>query len=535
MNGDKQLTSCELDRLVDLSIGYRDGVLEDAEVAELDGMLAESPAALDAFVEMGMLVAELSNADVSTNVKVELPKKWTVRRSIVLAATACSLALVGFVAYRIFNPSDGQQIVDDSPRTSGVDSPMLSKGVARLIASEDASIDSQSSLPPINGDWLERGPLEISSGHATLIFDSGAEVHVQAPAQLELIAHDHARLAYGRISCRVPDEAQGFRVVTPRSEVIDRGTEFVLDVLDSGTAELHVVEGLVDIRPVNSEVFAPIRTNEAVRCQQSLEWVDFEPDRFTLEDDIQSDSVRFVHWGFDDPDPAWDASGSMEGGPYPLEFVGSKPRFVRGVFGSAWQLSGQKDGAVSAFAGISGHAPRTITFWCRIPRDAAIGNNYAMIGWGRFKDSSKWVLGWNQHEEQGVIGALRTEFGGGYVTGTLDLRDGRWHHIASVWMGGEDADVATHLRLYIDGVLQTHSKSRSKRVATVTDERKSKPVTMGLNLNRPRAEGSFLGDLDEVYVFDRALLPGELRKLITENTPPPSPDTDNSDRAGQTR
>lgn len=112
------------------------------------------------------------------------------------------------------------------------------------------------------------------------------------------------------------------------------------------------------------------------------------------------------------------------------------------------------------------------------------------------------------------------------MTGTDDLRDGRWHHIASVWMGGKDADVATHLRLYLDGVLQPLSQSHSNRVATVTAGKKARPVTLGLNVNRPRAEGSFRGDLDEVYVFDRTLLPGEIKRLITENQPPESEPTE---------
>ena len=87
-------------------------------------------------------------------------------------------------------------------------------------------------------------------------------------------------------------------------------------------------------------------------------------------------------------------------------------------------------------------------------------------------------------------------------------------------MGGEDADVATHLRLYVDGRLEELSHSRPQRVATLTEGNRVRPVTLGLNINLPKSTDSFRGDLDEVYVFDRVLLPGEIRRLMKKNEPP---------------
>jgi hypothetical protein len=37
--------------------------------------------------------------------------------------------------------------------------------------------------------------------------------------------------------------------------------------------------------------------------------------------------------------------------------------------------------------------------------------------------------------ELGVLGAIRTEVGGGYLVGSTNIADGRWHHVVSLFNG----------------------------------------------------------------------------------------------------
>jgi hypothetical protein len=47
----------------------------------------------------------------------------------------------------------------------------------------------------------------------------------------------------------ISDEALGFVVTSPRSEVIDLGTEFGLSVDETGGTDVHVLDGLVEVLP----------------------------------------------------------------------------------------------------------------------------------------------------------------------------------------------------------------------------------------------------------------------------------------------
>ncbi len=50
---------------------------------------------------------------------------------------------------------------------------------------------------------------------------------------------------------RATDEATGFRLQTPSSELIDLGTEFAVRVADAGATTLNVLEGEVSVRPLS--------------------------------------------------------------------------------------------------------------------------------------------------------------------------------------------------------------------------------------------------------------------------------------------
>ncbi len=119
--------------------------------------------------------------------------------------------------------------------------------VATLTASKDCRWDG-GSLPTEEGASLGAGRLRLAEGVARLTFRNGAEVTIEAPADLQLISAQHCVLHAGRLVAKVPPRAVGFRVDTPTALVNDLGTEFGVHVRDGATADVQVFDGVVDVQ-----------------------------------------------------------------------------------------------------------------------------------------------------------------------------------------------------------------------------------------------------------------------------------------------
>jgi hypothetical protein len=122
----------------------------------------------------------------------------------------------------------------------------LSPGVALLVASTDAN---WSDADPEPGASLAAGKYQLTSGSVDLLFSDGAKVSVGGPAAFELKSTRHLHLESGQLVANISDEALGFTVTSPRSEVIDLGTEFGLSVDETGRTDVHVLDGLVEVLP----------------------------------------------------------------------------------------------------------------------------------------------------------------------------------------------------------------------------------------------------------------------------------------------
>lgn len=137
--------------------------------------------------------------------------------------------------------------------------------VAVLLQAPGAEWED-SGLPTRPGTPLSPGWLRLKSGFAHVEFYSGATVILQAPAELKLISRTEAYCARGKLRAMVPPHAQGFTIGTPRMDVVDRGTEFGLDVRDTANAEVHVFQGKVELYEGNGQRAEAVR-RELVRGQ----------------------------------------------------------------------------------------------------------------------------------------------------------------------------------------------------------------------------------------------------------------------------
>jgi hypothetical protein len=102
--------------------------------------------------------------------------------------------------------------------------------------------------------------IRCRSGMLKFAFDSGALVTVEGFANLEVLSGMRIRTVRGRITARVDDRAKGFSVETPNTVVVDQGTEFGVEVDDSGQTGVVVFEGRVDLtRTESTDRAAPIK------------------------------------------------------------------------------------------------------------------------------------------------------------------------------------------------------------------------------------------------------------------------------------
>ena len=157
------------------------------------------------------------------------------------------------------------------------------EGFAVLTAAE-AVVWADPAFPTAPGGPIPGGPIELRSGRAAVRLTNGVEMTLTGPTRLDLIDPKSVLLHRGRLTARVSDEGIGFRVTTPRTDIVDLGTEFGVAVEDSGATEVHVAEGVVVARPSGGSGVVPILRHEAGRVDADrgdLAPVPYDPTYFS--------------------------------------------------------------------------------------------------------------------------------------------------------------------------------------------------------------------------------------------------------------
>jgi hypothetical protein len=409
--------------------------------------------------------------------------------------------------------------------------------VAQLTGLKDSQWASDAS-PLQSGVRLLKGQrLELARGFAEITFDSGAQVVLEGPAAFDLKSAWEATLNRGTLKASVPPQAIGFRISNPSVQIVDLGTEFTMSADASGAAEVLVLKGQVEAQPsTTSEPPIVLREKESRRFAVSgvsdLNDGEVKYARFTqpIPLDHFAPPTDCVHWSFDETAgntfkatamgiAVGTSDAHVESGP------GAAPDFAHATGHRLGAL--RFDGhfyAKATFAGITKYAPHTVVFWVKVPKDANLGNAYAMVAWGgnnKNLGAHPIHIGWNRNPNEGTVGVLRTDYGGGYAIGATPLRDGRWHHIAVVLLPRNDAQDPLEVNQYVDGRLEGEGKPSptGSEIFTRTPGKIPKDaVWLGcrLGINGVRSE-RFLGEMDELFIADRALEPQEIVRLMNYN------------------
>ncbi len=269
------------ERFAPLWAAYLEGELDGDALAKLDALLAADPALLsaaaDLYEEHRLLSAALRPFDEPAFVRAvqrqvsdseaafagavaerigavdraaaangsgaPVPNRQR-RRSVAAAAAAAGLvaaaAMTAFVLVSFVNQSTGE------PQTSPP------RHIATFVRGDACRVgtDGATAKP---GGRLPAGPLALGAGVAVIRFDGGAAVVLDGRdggVELNLESPVAALLVRGAVTVRAEEEAAGFVLRTPASDVVDLGTEFAVTVGPSGRTEVHVIEGEVELPEV---------------------------------------------------------------------------------------------------------------------------------------------------------------------------------------------------------------------------------------------------------------------------------------------
>lgn len=208
---------------------FADGQLEEGEAATLDQRLRDDAEARRIFAEALHQHAELKfdkalTRDLLVTRPVSAPRVQLWRYAITAASAACIAMLAGWF---IFGRTQQRM-------------------VATLVKAQQCQW-AGSSLPTAEGSRLPAGTLDLIEGLATLKFDSGAEVVMEAPATIEVLDPMNCQLKRGTVVADVPPSAKGFTIDTAKAKVVDWGTRFGVSAGDDGNYMVQVLEGRVDV------------------------------------------------------------------------------------------------------------------------------------------------------------------------------------------------------------------------------------------------------------------------------------------------
>src|SRR5438093_13273031 len=122
------------------------------------------------------------------------------------------------------------------------------------------------------------------------------------------------------------------------------------------------------------------------------------------------------------------------------------------------------------------------------------------------------------------MGLLRTDYGRGYAIGATPLRDGRWHHIAVVFILRDDAESPIEVKQYVEGRLEGegHRSAPGSDIFMSTENSGEPNGSIWLGCRRgvkPEPKGRFCGEMDELFIANRALEPPEIVRLMNSNQP----------------
>jgi hypothetical protein len=308
-------------RVVDLVSELTDGSLSAEGREELRELLAASPAAFDWYCQWmrvhSLLYLDLqhpSEAVITPKLdkSLSLDQPWRAgkllgskKRRWALGLSAATITALAASLLIVANGPTGDLdpgIAANRPGEKLRATPELiaafqrTEGNAVAVLSRAADAAWGEARPLAVGSPVVAGKFAIASGVVQLEFLSGANVVIEGPARLDLKSTMLVVCHEGKLRAHVPPHAKGFMIDTPHHRAVDLGTEFAVNVAKDQSAEVHVLDGEVELLTIdnskNNREPRNLRVGDALSAQPSGELTEIAaaPDKFIGAEELLSRS-----------------------------------------------------------------------------------------------------------------------------------------------------------------------------------------------------------------------------------------------------
>jgi len=548
----KQLAEYEAQADVVEIGGKKDEKIDSLKLSE-----EERQGKISAFLEEERRIREEEEAASDAEARAEIQRRRRLRRKEMLrrqrmlklksaamktwkytkiTAVAALLALITYMGYLLMQPVP----------------------VATLTAVNEA-VWYNSDRPVKVNSRLFPGPLRLTKGYAEITFDEGSVIILEAPAHITLETENKAFLGVGKLTAKVSSYSQGFTINTPTVTMIDLGTEFGVEVKEDGTSDLHTFKGQVVLSTgysgdpdkesqvveagfakrvlAGSNKIVDITFNERAFAKTTTpppaDKEAFIPDQiYAFEGLIGSAYIEAVR----ENKPVAYYRFDREGVGHRLGIYFDSPEFEAfGPGNEALQLDYRRDGGMGL--GERGRGDINIK--------PSANNGWSMVLWVRANVIQKgnicYVALYTQSgearftrqltmEENGrfamltfiiptdldVLQQIKSDKDLDYVTliSNTPAQAGRWHHLAVIL--APDG----HLELFIDGQPDVVTAPDGRLVDNETilsffigQSREDYHASQWRHHDGGFPDGSILGAVDEIAIYDRALSAEEIKNI----------------------
>lgn len=464
-----------------------------------------------------------------------------------LAASMLFLAIVLFAVVgvpwlRISEPeafkrqsvrTDADKLVElvDNDIAEGTAPIAIDGFAAQLTGTFQAKWTDTANSPVVRQYLHPNEVLQLRDGMAELCFFSGTKLIIEGPCEFKVDSKNAGTLERGRILVGNSGRKAGFHINTPRAVAIDLGGEFGIEVSESGEAQVHVLDGVVQVALIEGNKPAKsvhLVTNESLLitakdtvptkgvadAQRFARVVPHSDDRL---DDLLRDCL-ITHLVFDDPSKLGQNTGI--GRDATVQF---DPTVTRGVpaFGQAVDFDGDdlrsidlaaEDVAAFSPGGVGGLG-LTVAAWVKTTCIDQRGNVFFAYNADRENADTHRDIVLLELEFGGLPNALVRDEDFGREINLVHhqgIADGTWHHVAITLSAGAEKI----LNLYVDGEL---SATKTSRVVNDVSLRRAR---VGRRFcERTEDDNDFQGVIDELLILNRTLKPSELRWLFNATRP----------------
>ncbi len=221
------------DALRELIGRFADNIATDDEVRALEQALRADAALRREYLSYLNLDSALANGAADWAAPESDRYKATSRRRA-LVAVAVSLMVI-FAATVVWNFRGRNSMANDV------------KSFAALVAVRNAIWSDPNIELALRGGELPDGMLRLEAGTAEFICVDGATIVLQAPSAARFVARKRVFVEYGRVFCRCPTPDSRLLIETATTEVLDLGTEFLVEARADQSTIVAVLSGEVQV------------------------------------------------------------------------------------------------------------------------------------------------------------------------------------------------------------------------------------------------------------------------------------------------